>query len=76
MFSKIVHVFEMTTMSQNSMNVSAWELANILMISWLWRLGLNIFYSSQDMIEDRAEQKDMFSPLHEYLHRSVQYNSK
>ena len=26
--------------------------------------GLNIFYSSQDMIKDRAEQKAMFSPLH------------
>ena len=25
--------------------------------------GLNIFYSSQDMIKDQAEQKAMFSPL-------------
>ena len=25
-------------------------------------LGLNIFYSSQDMKKDRAEQKAMFSP--------------
>ena len=28
----------------------------------LW-FGLNIFYSSQDMIKDRAEQEAMFSPL-------------
>ena len=26
--------------------------------------GLNIFYSSQDMIKGQAEQEDMFSPLH------------
>ena len=26
-------------------------------------LGLNIFYSSQDMIKDQTEQKAMFSPL-------------
>ena len=29
----------------------------------IW-LGLNIFYSSQDMIKDRVELKAMFSPLH------------
>ena len=28
------------------------------------RVGLNIFYSSQDMIKDRAERKAMFNPLH------------
>ena len=26
--------------------------------------GLNIVYSSQDMIKDQAEQNAMFSPLH------------
>ena len=26
--------------------------------------GLNIFYSSQDMIKDRAEQEAVFNPLH------------
>ena len=26
--------------------------------------SLNIFYSSQNMIKDRAEQKVMFGPLH------------
>ena len=27
-------------------------------------LGLNVFYSTQDMVKDRAEQKRMFSPIH------------
>ena len=31
-----------------------------------WNMfGLNIFYSSQDIIKDRAERKVMFSSLHE-----------
>ena len=29
------------------------------------RSGLNIFYSSQDMIKDQAEQEAMFSPHHD-----------
>ena len=29
--------------------------------------GLNIFYSSQDMIKNQAEQKAMFSPLHTFI---------
>ena len=29
-----------------------------------YRFALNIFYSSQDM-KDQAEQKPMFSPLHD-----------
>ena len=30
--------------------------------------GSNIFYSSQDMIKDRAEQKATFSPLQDGFH--------
>ena len=33
----------------------------------IYVFGLNIFYSSQDMKKDRAEQKAMFSPLHIYV---------
>ena len=33
-----------------------------------WSLGLNIFYSSQDMINDQTEQKAMFSPLHGHFY--------
>ena len=28
------------------------------------KFGLKVFYSSQHMTKDRAEQKAMFSPLH------------
>ena len=45
-----------------------WTVAGIgnwyCTVTWF---GLNIFYSSQDMIKDQAEQTAMFSPLHSYL---------
>ena len=36
---------------------------NILRRTVLYQIGLNIFYSSQDMIKDPVEGKAMFSPL-------------
>ena len=40
------------------------QVTTVLATSKHVLFGLNLFYSSQDMIKDRAERKAMFSPLH------------
>ena len=39
-------------------------MKNLIHFEVYKQIWLNIFYSSQDMIKDQAEQEAMFSPLH------------